>query len=629
MAQDPEKPKQATWGQRLALWGYRALCGLLKITDVRLVALFGRSIGYLVWAASPSRRRIVARNLRIVVDPTLREKKLRPMVRRNMVRTTMNLACSLKTGLMSDREAKRSIRMDGADLFEASGMDGRTVISCIPHAGNWEILARIRPYFPRVEHFGSMYRRMSNPLLEKCVYQARTKYGCEMFSKEEGLKAVLRLARSGGLLGILSDQFTQEGIFLPYFGKITGVTPLPALLYKRCKGKGQLFSVFTRNTGLGRWEAVLGRPIPVPEGVDSLPGLTMLVNKALEKCQKENILDGFWMHHRWKATAVFAPKQEADVAAVAKEETRLPFRIIIAVPEAFEEAALLVPALRILKACRHDIQLTVLCPSAQKAWWQSLPQYIAYVVASNAGPSPVEQLESDELYKDGPYDYLFMFSDNKRVFKNLQKLRPIFIAGFADNPLSRHFRCRYAIGSTGPIRHRVQDYVQAFSRYHKLGVDIDGLAAPLAGNPDARGAFIAPFSTLGKADSWPEEKWAELVCALGHATLLAFKENETEAQGMAQRIGIGCRLTQPEELASILGPQTRLYAVDGLLPLLASYTGCPCTVIMASRLTERYGLTGEQHRSLNNHLPCHPCYAKSCDMPERCTASISASDMLG
>ena len=191
---------EVTWLHRLGAAGYRVFCFALRLTDVRLVALFGRVVGYLVWACMPSRRRIVARNLRIVVDPTLRRDKLSPMVRRNMVRTCMNLACSLKTGLMSERELRRSVSIEGGDVFERSGMDGHTVISCIPHAGNWEILARIRPYFSRVEHYGSMYRRMSNPLLEELVYKSRTGYGCEMFSKEDGLRAALRLARGGGLL---------------------------------------------------------------------------------------------------------------------------------------------------------------------------------------------------------------------------------------------------------------------------------------------------------------------------------------------------------------------------------------------------------------------------------------------
>ena len=108
--------------QRIGAMGYRLMNAVLRLTDIRLVALFGRCLGYLVWMASKSRRRIVARNMRIVTDPTLRQDKLSSMVRRNMVRTVMNLACSLKTGIMTDKEAARSILVVGRDEFEKAGI---------------------------------------------------------------------------------------------------------------------------------------------------------------------------------------------------------------------------------------------------------------------------------------------------------------------------------------------------------------------------------------------------------------------------------------------------------------------------------------------------------------------------
>lgn len=617
-----------TWSQHLSLYAYKLLCLVLRCCDVRLVACIGRGVGYLVWMAIPSRRRIVARNMRIVVDPTLRGKKLNALVRRNIVRTCMNLACSLKTGLMSEKEAARSIVMKGAEIFEAHGSGGRTVVSCIPHAGNWEILARIRPYFKKVEHFSSMYRKLSNPLLEDFVYRSRTRYGCEMYSKENGLKAVLSLARTGGLMGVLSDQFTQEGLFLPYFGKVTGVTPLPAILYKRCKGKGTLHAVFTRNTALGKWEAVLGRSIELPEGCDTLPAITMQVNLALEKCQKENIIDGFWMHHRWKSTNVFAPKQDAAVAAETAKYVRLPFRIIVAMPEEFEEAALLLPLLRTLKNCRTDVQLTVLCPSEQAELWSGMPE-VTWVVATDGKVRAIDRLESDDLYKDGPYDMLYMFSESKKLMKQLNRLQPLRISGFAENPLAKKYRfgAKETVLHTGAPRHRIQAYVSLFEKHHKLEIDICNCVA--RGNAKASGCYIAPFSSLGQADSWPDERWAELIAMLPQKpVLLALKADEAKAASAAGKWGIERCCVQPHEVADVLGPHTHLYAVDGLLPQLAAMAGCPCTVLMASRLKEVYAPLGKGHRILFRHLPCHPCYRQDCDMPRHCTDEISAEDML-
>lgn len=451
----------------IILCAYKLICMVLKVLDVRIVAIIGRVVGYAIWAVMPGRRRIVARNLRIVVDPTLRADKLGPMVRRNMVRTTMNLACSLKTGLMKKREVERSIRMEGADVFESCGMHGHTVVSCIPHAGNWEILARIRPFFRRVEHFGSMYRRLANPMLEEFVYQTRTRYGCEMYSKEDGIRAVLKVARSGGLLGVLSDQFTREGVYLPYFGKVTGVTPLPALIYKRCKGKGHLFSVFTRNTGLGKWDAVLGREIHLPEACDSVSDITMQVNLALEKCQRENILDGFWMHHRWKTTAVIAPEMDDDARKAIETYGRLPFRIIICTPHAMEEVQQMEDMVTKLSACRPDAQVTIICPEAQVAYWRT-HEGVTHVVTSDGAVSIARQLDAEEIYKDGPFDIAYIMGGEKNLYYRLKPLFPLHVVGWDDHPLARRFNTRFTRrGHTGYPS--AEEFARALARHHNIG----------------------------------------------------------------------------------------------------------------------------------------------------------------
>lgn len=462
-------PEKAGLKDYLIYYAYKLLCIILKLLDVRLIAIIGRGVGYLVWVALPSRRRIVRRNLRIILDPSLRPRKLSPMVRRNMVRTTMNLACSLKTGLMKEREMRRSIRVEGADVFEEHGSGGHTVISCIPHAGNWEILARIRPLFSRVEHFGSMYRRLSNPLLESFVYQSRTRYGCEMYCKEDGLRAVMKVARSGGLLGVLSDQFTQEGLFLPYFGKVTGVTPLPAILYKRCKGKGHLFSVFARNTSLGCWVAELGRQIHLPAGCDSLPAITMQVNLALERCQRENILDGFWMHHRWKAFGRFTFDTDPDTCAAIREHARLPFRIIVCTPEHEPHARCLVRAVQALSTCRPDAEVTILCPSAQAEFWAA-QQGVSNIIVTDGPTSISAQFDAEPIYSKGPFDILFMFGGDRRVFRQLKPLFPLYIIGWESHPLSRHFRCRYFSIPHVKDYPRVPEYAYMFQAFHGITI---------------------------------------------------------------------------------------------------------------------------------------------------------------
>lgn len=616
--------KKITFGQKAGAAAYQGFCAVLRLLDIRIVAIFGRGIGYLAWAVMGGRRRIVARNLRIAVNPALRGKKLSDMVRRNIVRTCMNLACTFKTGLMTDKELERSVRLVGGDVFESLAANGKCVIGCIPHAGNWEVLARIRPLFPRVKRFGSMYRKLDNPVLEDIVYKSRTRYGCEMFSSQKGLKEVFRLAKEGGMLGVLSDQFTQQGIFLPYFGKVTGTTPLPSLIYKRCRGAGHLLAVSTRNTGLGKWDAVLSKLIDtVDSNAQDSAEITQAVNNALEEVQRESFIDGFWMHHRWKPTQRFAPNVDEIQKQLIRKYCTIPFRIIICLPEDFDEAIFTIPFLRELANCRPDMQLTVIAPEEQLDFWAT-QKYVTYVVNTE---NALQQLESEELYKDGPYDYLFMLSDNRKVFRQLRKLMPIYISGFNSNPLSRKFRTKLVLPVGEEPTHKTQDYIQLL-RKHIPVADLP-FADESTGNSRVKSNFIAPFSTLGEADCWQDEKWVELIARLeGETKLLALEADRDEAQKKAAAWGIPCVIVKPATVAQEIGTECRLYAVDGLLPQLAALVGCPCHVIMSSRLADVYAPAGKGHKAVCHHVPCHPCYRQECDQPCPCSVGITVDSFI-
>lgn len=612
---------------KLTSFALRMMYGVLSLVDIRLIALFGRGIGYLVWMAFPSRRRIVARNLRIAIDPALRGNKLSSLVRQNIVRTCENMVCTFKTGLLTGKELDRAAKLVGENDFVDKAEAGDCLICCIPHAGNWEMMARLRPLFPKVTRFGSLYRRLDNPALEDAVYNIRTRYGCEMFNIKNGLKEVFRLARDGGILGILSDQFTQQGVFIPYFGKVTGTTPLPSLIYKRRKEHVHMYVVASRTSGLGQWEADFSQEVRIDDSKASNASITLAVNQALEKAQSKSILDGFWMHHRWKPSYRFAPDTCEEHNELIRRYARLPFRIILCVPEAFEEAVLVIPMMRRLQACRADMQLTVLCPVAQKAFWLS-QTYITYVVTTDEETSPADQLEAEELYKDGPYDYLFMLSSNAKVFKNLQRLMPMYLSGLATNPLARKLRTRHVIPVGKQPIHKAEEY-QSLADAH-ISFERLPYADIARGNTEACGIFIAPFSTLGKADTWEPAKWKELVEKLPvKPSLIAFEHDKEAAHTLAAELGIDKVIVRPETVSQALGAKCRLYAVDGLLPQLAALVGCSCHVIMASRLAAVYAPLGEGHHTVCNHTPCHPCYRTDCDQQAPCSHRISVDELLG
>lgn len=94
----------------------------------------------------------------------------------------------------------------------------------------------------------------------------------------------------------------------PLFGKVTGTTPLPALLRKRAGA--DMVAIAVRTDAPGHWIADMGNVVDFSRSDGSLAGDTIEVNRGLETLIRESVLDVFWMHHRWKSVDRFAPQDK-------------------------------------------------------------------------------------------------------------------------------------------------------------------------------------------------------------------------------------------------------------------------------------------------------------------------------
>lgn len=292
--------------------GFLIMEGLLKLVGMKTLYRLGRVAGGVAWYLLPQRRKIVERNLRIVLDPALRGRELQKLSRENFKRTIANFLCSAKTATLTDEQLKKCVTIAGHEEFAAPAAERRGQVCAIAHSGNWEALARIRVFFPEVERYGSIYRQFDNPLMEEYVYKRRTERGTRMFSKEGGIKAPMKMVKEGGALGVLSDQFVWEGVYVPFFGKVTGTTPLPALLRKRTGA--DMVAIAVRTDSPGHWIADMGNVVDFSNSDGSLAGDTIEVNRSLETLIRKSVLDVFWMHHRWKSIDRFAPQDKKRTA---------------------------------------------------------------------------------------------------------------------------------------------------------------------------------------------------------------------------------------------------------------------------------------------------------------------------
>ena len=92
----------------------------------------------------------------------------------------------------------------------------------------------------------------------------------------------------------------------------------------------------------------------------------------------------------------------------------------MAVPKALDEALVTVPLVRALKAVRRDMQVNVICPSAQAGVWKAVPE-VTHVLPHDSLNQLREALAADEFYNDGPLDLGVMLDQDMETLKALEE----------------------------------------------------------------------------------------------------------------------------------------------------------------------------------------------------------------
>jgi KDO2-lipid IV(A) lauroyltransferase len=287
----PTPSRRLKW--RLEVAGFVVMEAFLGLLPLPWVAAAGRVAGGVACLVLPKRRRVVARNLRIAFADEKTPAELRALTSEVFRRTGANLLCSLRTGDMGERSLARAITVRDEHVYREALARNKGVVIVLAHMGNWEALAQ---WFPKLLPPGvagaTVYRPLNNPLMNARVAATRARRGVGLFSKDDNPLGMAGFVRRGGVLGVLADQ--RAGIIgelVPFFGRLTSCTPIPAILARRTGAA--IVGVSLRTVGAGRWE--LGFHAAEP-GEPTTAG----VMRLLERMVRVSPADVFWLQDRWK-----------------------------------------------------------------------------------------------------------------------------------------------------------------------------------------------------------------------------------------------------------------------------------------------------------------------------------------
>src|SRR5215510_6823561 len=391
---------------------YRAGLAIAAALPLPFLFAFGEAMGICAWALSGKYRRLATRNLETAFANEKSQRELRQLVRRHFRRLGANLLCSAKLTQMPPDKMLESVEVENIESMAREFRAGVPVVLILSHLGTWEVFAQLMPKFVGFVRNSSVYQGLGNRFIDEHVRRTRSQTGLELFDRHDGFEPVIDLLRSGGGVGVLSDQHAGDhGVWTPFFGRLASTSPLPALLAKRTRAALIAAGVYT--TGAARWRMVFTERFD--QSGASIAVLTSKINRVIEQQIRRAPEDWFWVHNRWKTPhpnfLLAHYKRGIYLPPGISASDLKPFRILIRSSNWLGDAVMSVPAVRAIKNARPDTEVTIAAPQKIAPMWKLIPEVDAIIPLPNDSFFPVVRLLKQRMR----FDVAILFPNSLRV----------------------------------------------------------------------------------------------------------------------------------------------------------------------------------------------------------------------
>lgn len=201
-----------------------------------------------------------------------------------------------------------TIVLDGHENFLAGLHRGNGVLFLTGHIGAWELSSFAHALYGYPLHY--MARPLDHPRVDALVNRYRGLSGNQPIFKNESARAMLKILKEGGTIGILADQNTmrEEGVFVDFFGTPACTTTGLARVALHT-GAAVVPGYAVWDEQLDKYRLRFEPPLELIRTGDTerdVAASTQLFARALEKVIRKYPEQWVWIHARWKTR----PKDE-------------------------------------------------------------------------------------------------------------------------------------------------------------------------------------------------------------------------------------------------------------------------------------------------------------------------------
>jgi lipopolysaccharide heptosyltransferase II len=624
---------------------YRAGLAIAAAMPMRLLFAFGQLLGFCAWIVSRKYRRLAERNVTIAFGDEKTPGEMRRLVRRHFQRLGANLLCSVKLTTIPPEKILQRVTVDNIEAMDREFRAGVPVVLVLSHLGTWELFAQLMPKFVGYVRNASVYQKLGNRFIDAHVRRRRGQTGLELFDRQQGFQPVIDLLRSGGGIGVLSDQHAGDhGLWTPFFGRLASTSPLPALLAKRTRAALIAAGVYT--IGPARWRMVFTERFDPPKGDASVAALTSEMNQIIEQQIRFAPEDWFWVHNRWKTPQpnflLAQYKRGVYLPPGISPQDLKPFRILIRSSNWLGDAVMSVPAVRAIKAGRPDAQVTIATPEKIAPVWKLIREVDAII------PLPENRLLSvvGLLRRERSIDAAILFPNSLRAALEL------LLTGISRRVGYRGHWRRWLLNQIVPIPRKPGPPEHHSLRFlsiarecgadtfnpdrSRIGIQPSTSNLQVAFNRQPIRIGLCPGAEYGSAKRWLPERFAEVAEKIGAQSsvqwiLFGTARDTMAGEQIAAMLGDHCvnRIGQTtlDQLIDELRECRLLLTNDTGTMHLAALLGVPVVAIFGSTEPRLTGPLDNGHIILRHHVECSPCFLRECPIDFRCMKAVTVQEV--
>ncbi|MBT8355015.1 MAG: lysophospholipid acyltransferase family protein [Desulfofustis sp.] len=272
---------------------------LIRNLSRQTILRLGRLVGDFIYYCVPVRRAVVVDHLEQAF-PEKPRAEIKKIARGTYQNLGMNVIEHLRLPTLSPEEVGAIVDLADEEILVQALERKRGVIIVGGHFGNWEYSSSSLP--AKGYRFSVVVAKVSNKYINDRINEHREATGGEMIPKRSSTKAVIRVLRKNGSVGMLIDQNLKRwGTFVDFFGRPCSTVRGPALLACKTGASIIFFASIRQPDGTIK---VIFEPVEIDYQAgateENIHNITQHCTSRLEHYVRLYPDQWFWMHRRWK-----------------------------------------------------------------------------------------------------------------------------------------------------------------------------------------------------------------------------------------------------------------------------------------------------------------------------------------